>query len=66
MAWVIEHKYETDDNGALLCWSNSEGWVSETYDTFTEEERYTLPLPIDGKWIYVLWSGSPEELTEEN
>ena len=41
---------------ANLCWSNSWGWCSETYDTFTQEERETLDLPIDGQWWAVSWS----------
>jgi hypothetical protein len=38
-----------------LCWSNSDGWVVEGYDTFTEFERANLSLPIDGAWEAVNW-----------
>ena len=38
----------TDDD--VLAWSNEDGWVSETFDTFTEEERLSLNLPIGGEW----------------
>lgn len=53
MGWIIEH-----ESDRTLCWSNSDGWVSETYDTFTDEERFTLNLPINGKWVYVVWSAN--------
>ncbi len=50
MSWIIVNKIDQN-----LCWSNEEGWVTETYDTFTDEEYETLNLPIDGKWEWVPW-----------
>jgi hypothetical protein len=51
MAWIIENKTDWD-----LTWSNEDGWCKETFDTFTDEERDTLNLPIDGVWVRVPWS----------
>jgi len=50
MSWIIVNK--SDD---ALAWSNEEGWVEETFDTFNEEERETLLLPLDGEWRQVAW-----------
>lgn len=37
-----------------LYWSNDIGWVSKgSADIFTEEERNSLNLPIEGKWVKV-------------
>lgn len=46
MYWVI---FNTEDD--TLLWSNELGWTEEEYDTFTEEERYTLNLPMGGCWF---------------
>jgi len=36
---------------AGLAWSNEFGWVAnDTYDVFSQTERDTLNLPIDGQW----------------
>ena len=33
-------------------WNNEDGWVEQEAATvFTEDERHTLNLPIDGMWI---------------
>lgn len=38
-------------NDAVLAWSNTYGWIdNDTYDTFTEDEKTSLQLPIDGEW----------------
>ena len=50
LSYIIVNK--TDQN---LCWSNEEGWVTDTFDSFTEEERINLNLPIDGEWRQVPW-----------
>lgn len=43
----------TDDD--QLFWSNSHGWVdTASEDTFSQEERDTLSLPIGGVWVLVL------------
>jgi len=37
-----------------LFWSNDLGWVeSPDESVFTAEERKTLSLPIDGKWVFI-------------
>ena len=62
MAWIIRNQDDHD-----LCWSNEQGWVEETYDTFSDEERESLNLPIDGEWEQVPWNKgepSPYELYE--
>ena len=51
MAWIIESLEEPD-----LAWSNTFGWCSETYDTFSDEEKHTLNLPFGGHWVSVPWS----------
>ena len=48
MAYIITNKKDCD-----LAWSNSHGWCDEAFDTFTEEERETLNLPMDGEWTLV-------------
>tara|TARA_R110002012_G_scaffold192705_1_gene360322 strand:+ start:320 stop:484 length:165 start_codon:yes stop_codon:yes gene_type:complete len=45
MSWIIVNKEDQH-----LCWSNSFGWCSETYDTFTDEEMSALDLPMNGEW----------------
>ena len=41
------------DDGTVLYWSNEQGWCEDRAqgDVFTEEERYTVSLPLDGDWI---------------
>lgn len=57
MAWIIEHETDCDDDGASLAWSNSEGWTtSDDFETFSDEEREALPLPIGGRWVRVSWN----------
>lgn len=35
-----------------LFWSNSQGWASKhECDEFTEEEKETFNLPMNGEWI---------------
>ena len=51
MNWIIENKKDRE-----LAWSNSWGWCSETYDTFTCYEKETTDLPMDGEWQSVSWS----------
>lgn len=50
MHWIIRNVDDPE-----LCWSNEDGWVTETYDTFTDEEKNTLRLPIGGAWEMVPW-----------
>lgn len=39
-------------NDAGLAWSNTFGWVdNDTYDVFSEAEKATLNLPIEGRWV---------------
>jgi hypothetical protein len=51
MAWIICNTEEPE-----LCWSNEEGWTPDNYDTFSNEERETLSLPLGGDWERVPWS----------
>jgi hypothetical protein len=51
MRWVI-----INSDNALLYWSNACGWVTEDYDTFSDEEHDTLSLPMGGKWKLAPWS----------
>lgn len=50
MSWIIENIEEPE-----LAWSNSYGWCSETYDTFSDEEKEALNLPFGGAWVQVSW-----------
>jgi hypothetical protein len=50
MAWIIQNK-----NDSELAWSNSWGWCSDSYETFSDTEKETLSLPIEGEWIEVCW-----------
>jgi len=50
MNYIIQNKNESD-----LAWSNTFGWCSETFDTFTQTEMENFNLPIDGEWVQVPW-----------
>lgn len=51
MGWII-----VNVNDPELCWNQQDGWQTEDYDTFNEEERETLRLPLEGAWERVPWS----------
>jgi hypothetical protein len=51
MSWIIVNSKNPDE-----CWSNDFGWTEEEFDTFDDNERETLNLPIDGEWRQVLWT----------
>ena len=51
MSWIIFNINDPD-----LCWNNQDGWQSDNYDTFTDEEREELNLPFDGEWEQVPWN----------
>lgn len=63
MAYIITNKTEPE-----LAWSNTYGWCSETFDTFTDHERCVLPLPVDGEWSLVSWNvdADPEDAGHAN
>lgn len=44
MRWVILNQ---DGYG----WTNESGWCEAQYDVFTDEERASFSLPIDGEWV---------------
>lgn len=50
MTYIIVNIHDND-----LCWSNAYGWVTDDYDSFSEEEKETLNLPTDGRWESVPW-----------
>jgi len=50
MGWIIFNIINPE-----LCWSNDTGWQLDDYDTFTDEEKEFLPLPLDGEWEAVPW-----------
>lgn len=50
MAWIIVNK--EDEN---LLWSSTDGWTSENYDTFSNEEMENTDLPMLGEWERVSW-----------
>ncbi len=50
--FVIASNTEVDDDNRPLYWENGQGWTNlHQADEFTEEERNSLNLPIDGKWM---------------
>ena len=51
MFWIIENENYTE-----LAWSNVYGWCADTFDTFTDDEKESLSLPIGGHWVQVPWS----------
>lgn len=51
MYWIIFNTEEPE-----LCWSNTDGWVEEGFDTFDDHEKQTLNLPIGGDWLSVPWT----------
>lgn len=50
MSWIIRNAYDPE-----LCWSDTEGWTEDNYDTFDDTERERLSLPMDGVWEQVHW-----------
>lgn len=58
MGWII--KFDGPDplgEADELLWNDAEGWVDgDNYDTFSDEERETLTLPIGGVWEQVPWN----------
>lgn len=51
MHWII---YNTEEPS--LCWSNTDGWTEENFDTFTDEQKAVFTLPIGGAWERVPWT----------
>jgi hypothetical protein len=51
MSWIIENVDEPE-----LAWSNEWGWCEDTFDTFSDEEKETLNLPLGGRWKSVPWT----------
>ena len=46
----------TNKNDNDLFWSNEIGWVdAPPFDLFTQEERETLSLSDEGRWVQVAW-----------
>jgi hypothetical protein len=56
MGWVIRNENDHD-----LLWNTDCGWVDDQggYDTFSNEERETVRLPMEGEWEQVPWD--PEQ-----
>lgn len=41
-------------NDDKLFWSSADGWVGmDSADTFSERDKQTLSLPIDGRWVEI-------------
>ena len=55
MQYVIISSFKDSLDDEYLYWSNEEGWGSrETATIFTQEERDSLPLPLEaGGWVEV-------------
>lgn len=51
--WYIKNKTEKDEDlGCYLFWNNKIGWTLLAHATgFTEDEKNSLRLPIDGEWV---------------
>lgn len=50
MSWIIVNIHDS-----ALAWSNEFGWVEDMFDTFTDEQKQRLHLPIEGEWRQVPW-----------
>tara|TARA_R100001129_G_scaffold146770_1_gene108151 strand:- start:445 stop:621 length:177 start_codon:yes stop_codon:yes gene_type:complete len=51
MGYIIENKSDRD-----LAWNNTtQSWESEDFDTFSDQDRKTLTLPLNGVWVRVSW-----------
>ena len=51
MGYIIENKSNQE-----LAWNNTtQSWESEDFDTFSNQDKETLTLPVNGKWIKVFW-----------
>ena len=42
----------TNKENDQIFWSNHWGWVEEGEDRFTQKERDSLDLPLNGVWVY--------------
>lgn len=58
MGWIIEHKYAHPNDISDAWNATSESWEPEDFDTFTDVERETLTLPVDGVWELVSWEAA--------
>ena len=57
MGWIIVKEFPKDQDEAEMAWSNEEGFtLSDNYDTFTDEEKATMALPMGGVWVEVSWN----------
>ena len=47
MRYIIENKIDQE-----LAWnSTTQSWESEDFDIFSAEDRETITLPTNGKWM---------------
>lgn len=51
MNWIIINVTDHE-----LCWSETYGWVTDDYDTFSDDEKANMNLPNDGEWEQVHWN----------
>jgi hypothetical protein len=56
MKWVIQQQSEDLQDGVLY-WSNEHGFTTvDLADVFTDKEKETLNLPVDGEWVNENWT----------
>ena len=49
MGYIIQNKSDQE-----LAWNDTtQSWESEDFDTFSNQDRETLTLPLDGVWVRV-------------
>lgn len=53
MPWAIANKAQSEDDRAwgLEYWHNRYGFSAYDMTRFTDEEKATVSLPIDGEWV---------------
>ena len=57
MSWIIVNLNNPDE-----LWSNAEGWTEgDDYDSFDNDEKETMLLPIGGIWEHVPWTVAPKD-----
>ena len=47
---IRNNREKDEENNEPFYWSNDWGWITENFTVFSEEERFSLNLPINGIW----------------
>jgi len=52
MGYIIQNKSDQE-----FAWNDTtKSWESEDFDTFSNHDRETITLPVNGRWVKVSWN----------